>query len=72
MGDFRIGPVLRVLATLGACAVLSLNFVLLADTFGVANTVPPLKSNRSSRAKAAVQAADIPHRQGQVLLPAPD
>ncbi|MBN8290607.1 Nramp family divalent metal transporter [Rhodobacter sp. NTK016B] len=35
MGDFRIGPVLRVLATLGACTVLSLNFVLLADTFGV-------------------------------------
>jgi manganese transport protein len=41
MGDFRIGPVLRVLATLGGCAVLSLNFVLLADTFGVA--IPFLK-----------------------------
>ena len=35
MGVFRINPVLRVLATLGACAVLGLNFVLLADTFGV-------------------------------------
>ncbi len=35
MGEFRIGPVLRGLATLGACAVLSLNFVLLADSFGV-------------------------------------
>lgn len=35
MGAFRINPVLRVLATLGACAVLGLNFVLLADTFGV-------------------------------------
>lgn len=34
MGAFRIGRVLRILATLGACAVLALNFVLLADTFG--------------------------------------
>ena len=35
MGAFRINPLLQVLATLGACAVLGLNFVLLADTFGV-------------------------------------
>ncbi|MBW6416958.1 Nramp family divalent metal transporter [Celeribacter sp. PS-C1] len=35
MGAFRIGPVLRVLAVLGACAVLGLNFVLLAETFGL-------------------------------------
>jgi manganese transport protein len=35
MGAFRIGPVLRVLAILGACAVLGLNFVLLAQTFGL-------------------------------------
>ena len=35
MGAFRINPVLRVLATLGACVVLGLNFVLLADTFGL-------------------------------------
>jgi len=35
MGAFRINPLLRVLATLGTCAVLGLNFVLLADTFGI-------------------------------------
>jgi manganese transport protein len=35
MGVFRINRVLRILATLGACAVLGLNFVLLADTFGL-------------------------------------
>ncbi|WP_323785104.1 Nramp family divalent metal transporter [Thalassovita sp.] len=35
MGDFCVGPVLRGLAVLGATAVLALNFVLLADTFGV-------------------------------------
>ncbi len=35
------GPVLRTLATLGACAVLGLNFVLLADFFGL--PVPFLK-----------------------------
>lgn len=35
MGDFAIGPVIRSLAILGALAVLSLNFVLLAQAFGV-------------------------------------
>ncbi|WP_232829280.1 Nramp family divalent metal transporter [Tropicimonas sp. IMCC34043] len=35
MGEYRIGPVVRVLAILGATAVLSLNFVLLAQVFGV-------------------------------------
>ncbi|MFZ7093405.1 Nramp family divalent metal transporter [Primorskyibacter sp. 2E233] len=35
MGAFRVGPVLRVLALLGAIAVLSLNFILLADFFGL-------------------------------------
>ncbi len=34
MGAFAISPLLRVLATLGSCAVLGLNFVLLADVFG--------------------------------------
>ncbi|MCV2868922.1 Nramp family divalent metal transporter [Defluviimonas sp. WL0002] len=36
MRDFAIGPVLRICALAGAAAVLSLNFVLLADTFGMA------------------------------------
>ncbi|MYM53907.1 Nramp family divalent metal transporter [Thalassovita mangrovi] len=35
MGDFIAGPLIRVLAALGACAVLGLNFVLLAEAFGV-------------------------------------
>ncbi|MGR3651572.1 MAG: Nramp family divalent metal transporter [Roseovarius sp.] len=35
MGGFAIGPVLRCLAALGASTVLLLNFVLLADVFGV-------------------------------------
>ena len=35
MGGFAIGPVLRGLATLGAGVVLLLNFVLIADFFGV-------------------------------------
>ncbi|GHE02872.1 manganese transporter [Defluviimonas sp. 20V17] len=35
MGDFTIGPAMRVLAILGATVVLGLNFVLLAQTFGV-------------------------------------
>ncbi|CUH65725.1 Divalent metal cation transporter MntH [Thalassovita gelatinovora] len=35
MGDFSVGPVLRTLAVVGATAVLALNFILLADTFGV-------------------------------------
>ncbi|MEX5728827.1 manganese transport protein [Rhodovulum iodosum] len=36
MGAFTVNPVLRVLTVIGACTVLGLNFVLLADTFGVA------------------------------------
>ncbi|SEL13974.1 Nramp family divalent metal transporter [Jannaschia helgolandensis] len=35
MGDFMVGPVLRILSGLGALAVLALNFVLLADFFGL-------------------------------------
>ena len=35
MGDFTAGPVLRILSGLGALAVLALNFVLLADFFGL-------------------------------------
>ncbi|MEG3662900.1 Nramp family divalent metal transporter [Celeribacter halophilus] len=35
MGAFRINPILRFLAVIGACTVLGLNFVLLAETFGV-------------------------------------
>ena len=35
MGDYAIGRLLSLLAWLGAIAVLSLNFVLLADAFGV-------------------------------------
>jgi manganese transport protein len=35
MGDFVTGPLVRWLAILGATVVLSLNFVLLADVFGV-------------------------------------
>ncbi len=35
MGDFVTGPVVRPLSWIGAAAVLSLNFVLLADAFGV-------------------------------------
>ncbi|MGY9048345.1 manganese transporter [Puniceibacterium antarcticum] len=35
MGDFRTGPLVRGLAILGAAIVLSLNFVLLAQIFGV-------------------------------------
>lgn len=35
MGDYATGKVLRALAALGATAVLVLNFVLLADTFGI-------------------------------------
>ena len=41
MGAFRIGRLIRILATLGACIVLSLNFVLLTATFGV--TIPFLE-----------------------------
>jgi len=35
MGDFIVGPVLCILSGLGALAVLGLNFVLLADFFGL-------------------------------------
>lgn len=35
MGQFRIGPLTRGLAILGAAVVLGLNFVLLADVFGL-------------------------------------
>ncbi len=35
MGEFRIGPLLRTLSTIGATVVLSLNFVLLAQIFGL-------------------------------------
>ena len=35
MGVFIVGPVLRILSGLGALAVLGLNFVLLADFFGL-------------------------------------
>nr|WP_320143830.1 Nramp family divalent metal transporter [uncultured Cohaesibacter sp.] len=35
MGDYATGKILRALAALGATAVLVLNFVLLADTFGI-------------------------------------
>lgn len=35
MGEFRTGPLVRVLAGLGAVVVLALNFVLLAQVFGV-------------------------------------
>ncbi len=35
MGAFRIRPAVRVVAALGSCVVLSLNFVLLAQVFGV-------------------------------------
>ena len=35
MGAFRVHPLLLVLAGLGAALVLGLNFVLLADAFGV-------------------------------------
>nr|WP_321484220.1 Nramp family divalent metal transporter [uncultured Cohaesibacter sp.] len=35
MGDYATGKVLRALAALGATSVLVLNFVLLADTFGI-------------------------------------
>ena len=35
MGNYATGKVLRTLAALGATAVLVLNFVLLADTFGI-------------------------------------
>jgi len=34
MGDFRMGPLVRILAILGAMVVLTLNFVLLAQFFG--------------------------------------
>jgi hypothetical protein len=33
MGVFRINLILRILAIFAACAVLGLNFMLLADTF---------------------------------------
>ncbi|SFC95487.1 manganese transport protein [Tropicimonas isoalkanivorans] len=36
MGDFATGPLVRTLAVVGSVAVLSLNFVLLAQVFGVA------------------------------------
>ena len=39
MGDFIPSLALRVLAGLGACVVLGLNFVLLADFFGLPMTV---------------------------------
>ncbi len=42
MGTFVVSPLVRVLAVIGATAVLSLNFVLLADVFGV--TFPFLAS----------------------------
>ena len=35
MGPYVIGPLFRILASVGAFAVLSLNFVLLADFFGI-------------------------------------
>ena len=35
MGEFAVGPVTRVLAGMGAAAVLGLNFVLLAAFFGL-------------------------------------
>ena len=35
MGEFTVNPLVRVLAAIGATAVLGLNFVLLADAFGV-------------------------------------
>nr|WP_321446393.1 Nramp family divalent metal transporter [uncultured Cohaesibacter sp.] len=35
MGQYATGFVVRLLALIGACAVLSLNFVLLADAFGI-------------------------------------
>ncbi|MDV7270150.1 Nramp family divalent metal transporter [Thioclava sp. A2] len=35
MGEFTVNPLVRILAAIGAIAVLSLNFVLLADAFGV-------------------------------------
>jgi manganese transport protein len=35
MGAFTIGPVLRTLAILASCVVLTLNFVLLADVAGL-------------------------------------
>jgi manganese transport protein len=35
MGEFAVGPVVRVLAGMGAAAVLGLNFVLLAAFFGL-------------------------------------
>ncbi|MFC2966825.1 Nramp family divalent metal transporter [Acidimangrovimonas pyrenivorans] len=35
MGDYASGPLTRILAYVGAAAVLGLNFVLLAQTFGV-------------------------------------
>ena len=35
MGEFRAGPLLRLLAMLGATVVLALNFVLLAQVFGI-------------------------------------
>ena len=39
MGTFAIGPVLKTLAILGAVAVLGLNFVLLADFFGLSTLI---------------------------------
>ena len=35
MGEYRSGPVVRLLAVLGAAVVLSLNAVLLAQVFGI-------------------------------------
>ena len=35
MGDFVAGPLIRICSVVGAVVVLSLNFVLLAETFGV-------------------------------------
>ena len=35
MGSFAIGPLLSILAIVASCAVLGLNFVLLAETFGL-------------------------------------
>lgn len=40
MGEFRMSAPLRLLAVLGATAVLGLNFVLLADVFGVPMPFP--------------------------------
>ena len=43
MGPYRTGPLIRSLAILGALVVLSLNFILLAQTFGI--PIPGLGSD---------------------------